>query len=93
MNTQKPSFWKTPAGFAALVFIGVVSYFLLMEHRQHVWQFLPYLILLACPLLHLFMHGSHGGHAGHGQQGSKSVHDTNQREVEDDHREHEHHHH
>ncbi len=91
MDRQRPSFWKTPAGFAALVLIGVVSYFLLMEHRQHVWQLLPYLILLACPLLHLFMHGSHGGHAGQGQHGSEQ--NANQREVEDDHREHEHHHH
>ena len=27
---------------------------------------LPILILLACPLLHVFGHGSHGGHGGHG---------------------------
>jgi hypothetical protein len=23
---------------------------------------LPWLILLACPLMHIFMHGGHGGH-------------------------------
>jgi hypothetical protein len=48
---------------ATYVFTGfalVGAYFLLTEHRAHVVQALPYLLLLACPLLHLF-HG-HGGH-------------------------------
>ena len=26
---------------------------------------LKFLILLLCPLIHLFMHGSHGGHGSH----------------------------
>lgn len=26
-----------------------------MEHRQHVAQFLPYLILLLCPLMHILL--------------------------------------
>lgn len=88
MATQKPSFWKTPSGFAALVLIGVVSYFLLMEHREHVWQLLPYLFLLACPLLHLFMHGSHGGHAGHGNHGNEV--EYQQTERSEQHNEHHH---
>ncbi len=62
MSTQKSSFWFTPTGLTALGLIGAVSYFLLMEHREHLFQALPYLILLACPLMHFFMHGSHGGH-------------------------------
>ena len=49
MATQKTSFWLTPKGLAALGLIGAATYFLLIEHRQHVWQFLPFLILLACP--------------------------------------------
>lgn len=47
------------------VFVGFVliaGYFLLTEHRAHVVQFLPFVLLLACPLLHMF-HG-HGGHGG-----------------------------
>ena len=49
------------------VFLGfalIAAYFLLNEHRAHVVQFLPFVLLLACPLLHMF-HG-HGGHGGHG---------------------------
>ena len=33
---------------------------LLTDHRQHLLDFLPFLILLACPLMHLFMHHGHG---------------------------------
>jgi hypothetical protein len=45
-----------------LGFIAIAGYFLLTEHRAHAIQFLPVLLLLACPLLHMF-HG-HGGHGG-----------------------------
>jgi hypothetical protein len=62
MTIQKKSFWFTPNGFAALGLIAAVSYFLLMEHRQHIWQYLPFIILLACPFMHFFMHRGHGGH-------------------------------
>lgn len=69
MTTQKTSFWFTPKGLSAMGLIGAASYFLLMEHRQHVWQYLPFLIILACPIMHIFMHGGHGhgdnGHRGH----------------------------
>ncbi|HKQ28985.1 MAG TPA: DUF2933 domain-containing protein [Burkholderiales bacterium] len=44
-------------------FILIAAYFLWTEHRAHVVQFLPFALLLACPLLHMF-HG-HGGHGGH----------------------------
>jgi len=32
------------------------------DHRVHVIGALPYLMLLACPLMHLFMMHGHGGH-------------------------------
>jgi len=47
-----------------LPLVAGVAYFVLMEHWQHFIEALPYLILLACPLMHLFMHGGHG-HAHH----------------------------
>lgn len=43
-------------------FILIAAYFLVTEHRAHVVRYLPFLLLLACPLLHMF-HG-HGGHEG-----------------------------
>lgn len=44
------------AGFVVLAGVLLVT-----EHRAHVLGFLPWLILLACPLMHRFMHGKHGG--------------------------------
>ncbi|MCQ4143421.1 MULTISPECIES: DUF2933 domain-containing protein [Vogesella] len=49
------------------VFIGfvlVAGFLLFTEHRAHVLGALPYLLLLACPLMHLFMHHGHGHHHG-----------------------------
>ncbi|WP_396586529.1 DUF2933 domain-containing protein [Bermanella sp. R86510] len=87
MATRKTSFWKTPKGLAALGLIAAASYFLLIEHRQHVWQYLPFLILLACPLMHLFMHGGHGGHGGHDDHGDEFDKDAYQRDLEERRRE------
>lgn len=50
------TFWVF-CGFAV-----VGAYYLITEHREHVFDYLPYALLVACPLLHVF-HG-HGGH-GH----------------------------
>lgn len=46
-------------------FLLIAAYFLYTEHRAHVLGALPYLLLLACPLMHLFHHG-------HGHHGTKS---------------------
>ena len=56
-----------------LAIFAVIALFLLWgEHKVHLLGALPWLILLACPLLHKFMHGGHGDHNHHGQQSSKS---------------------
>lgn len=62
MNNKHTSFWLTPTGWAALGLIAVASYFVLLEHQQHLIEYLPLLIIALCPLLHVFMHGSHGKH-------------------------------
>lgn len=58
-----PSFWRRPAGMAVATAALVAGFYLLREHWSHVLGYWPYLLLLACPLMHL-MHG-HGGHGGH----------------------------
>jgi len=51
-----------------ILVIGIIGLvFLFNNHTSHVLIALPYLILLACPLMHLFMHKGHGGH----EHGSK----------------------
>jgi hypothetical protein len=62
---SKNSFWTSGKGIAACLLIIGVVYMLLMEHREHVFQYLPFLIILLCPLMHIFMHGGHGGHGEH----------------------------
>src|SRR5574338_271246 len=53
--------------WAFLGFATIAAFFLFSEHRAHFLGILPWLLLLACPLMHLFHHGGHGrGHAGHG---------------------------
>ena len=59
---------------AAAGFLLVIGFFLSTEHRAHLFGILPYLLLLACPFLHLFAHGGHGAYgedhgsrAGHGE--------------------------
>lgn len=39
--------------------------FLVAEHWSHVAPYLVFLLVLACPLMHLFHRHGHGGHAGH----------------------------
>ncbi|MBI4754316.1 MAG: DUF2933 domain-containing protein [Betaproteobacteria bacterium] len=60
---------RTPSGsrtkWVFLGFVAVAAFFLFTEHRAHALGLLPYLLLLACPLMHLFHHGGHGGHGGH----------------------------
>jgi hypothetical protein len=44
-------------------FLAVAAFFLITEHQAHVLGALPLLLLLACPLMHLFMHGRHRSHS------------------------------
>jgi hypothetical protein len=43
-------------------FLAVLGFFLVTEHRAHLFGMLPYLFLFACPLFHLLLHRRHGGH-------------------------------
>lgn len=51
------------SNWVLLGFLAIAGFFLLTEHRAHVLGLLPFLLLLACPLLHLFHHRGHGGHS------------------------------
>ncbi|OGA95513.1 MAG: hypothetical protein A3E79_10850 [Burkholderiales bacterium RIFCSPHIGHO2_12_FULL_61_11] len=62
-HENPPSFWASRYAIGFVVIGAVAGYFLLTEHRAHFFGVLPYLLLLACPLMHLFMHHGHGDHA------------------------------
>ena len=57
-------------GLSIAVAGAVLAYLFFGEHRVHLLGYLPFLFLLACPLLHMTMHGGHGGH-GHAPDPSK----------------------
>lgn len=63
-----PSFWHSPAGLTLVIAVTTGGFYLLAEHRAHLLGALPYLLLAACPLMHVFMHRGHGG-SGHGHGG------------------------
>ena len=68
-HTNSPPFWRSRYAVGLLVIGAIATYFLVSEHRAHFIGALPLLLLLACPLMHVFMHNGHGshggGHAGH----------------------------
>ena len=63
-SSEPKGFWSSRYAIGLLVMGAVVAYFLLTEHRAHFFGALPFLLLLACPLMHVFMHRGHGGHGG-----------------------------
>ena len=62
---RRPRAW----GAALLMVALVAGFYLPREHWNHVAGSWPYLLLLACPLMHLFHgHGGHGKHDPHSRQ-------------------------
>ena len=61
------SFLASRAGIVLLVLLAIVGFLLFTEHRAHLFGAGIFLLLLACPLLHVFMHGGRrgDGHARH----------------------------
>lgn len=49
--------WRLIVGWTA--FAAIAALLLVSEHRLHALGALPYLLLLACPLMHVFMHHGH----------------------------------
>jgi uncharacterized membrane protein len=61
--------WKTALvgtllGWVLTLALAALGVYLFVMHTGHTLAALPYLLLLACPLMHLLMHGGHGHHHG-----------------------------
>ena len=54
--------WRLPLVFA--VFAAFALFLLLSENGAQALGLLPFLLLAACPVLHLFMHHGHGHEPG-----------------------------
>lgn len=71
--------WSSRAKLAFGAFAVIAAFFLVAEHRAHVLPYLtylPFLLLAACPLMHVFMHGGHGGHGGDNGPGDRNPADA-----------------
>jgi hypothetical protein len=66
-----PSFWKTSFGVVSTIVALGASAYLWVAHRDHVLALLPFALLAACPLMHIFMHRGHG-HGGHSHAESQN---------------------
>jgi len=62
-------------GLTIAAFGAGLAYLFFGEHRVHLLGYLPFAFLLACPLLHMTMHG---GHSGHGEKADPSQTDASQ---------------
>lgn len=63
--------WRARTGWVLLAFLAIAGFFLLTEHRAHVFGILPFVLLALCPLLHLFGHGGHGAHGDDAHAGPR----------------------
>jgi hypothetical protein len=55
------AFFASRANIVLIAFLAIGGFYLVMEHRAHLYGWWPLLFLLACPLMHLFMHHGHDG--------------------------------
>lgn len=51
---------KSKFNWILIGFFAIAAFYLISEHRAHALGALPFVLLLACPLMHIFMHRGHG---------------------------------
>ena len=73
LETRKSNIMNRILICAAVLIVG---FYLMTEHRAHTFGALPYLLILACPLMHFFMHQNHGDHGA-----SKVVNDGQAKHI------------
>ena len=74
MDDQPIPWWRNPSKLLFGVFLVIGAYFMWTEHRAHVIEWLPWVLVLACVGMHLFMHGGHRHRNGqnHGESNEAS---------------------
>lgn len=61
-DTSSPGWLFSRTGIATLVALSVIGFLIYTGHGAHLLGILPYLLILICPLMHIFMHGGHSHH-------------------------------
>ena len=57
-------------GIVTICVLTILGLLVYTGHSAHLLGAVPYLLLLACPLMHIFMHGGHHHHRGDHKRGS-----------------------
>lgn len=70
LRTTPLPWYRTGPGLVLIGLAAAGGLYGLSEHWAHALPYLPWLLLLACPLMHLFMHRGHGSHGSHGGAGA-----------------------
>lgn len=63
---SKSTFLAGSSGIAATVALAILGAWLLWSHTGHLLLAVPYLLLLACPLVHVFHRGHRHTNSGAG---------------------------
>ena len=66
-NDNGRSWLLSRTGVATLIAVSVLGFLIYEGHGMHLLGYAPFLLILACPLMHIFMHGGHGGHQHGGE--------------------------
>jgi hypothetical protein len=69
-DDRRPTPWRRPLTLAWAATVVIAVFYLLREHWGHVLGWWPYLVLMLCPLMHLF-HGHGRHHRKHGASAEK----------------------
>lgn len=68
------AWYRRPALLGALALGGIIAAYVAAQNWEQAAPYLPWLLILALPLLHVVMHGGHdgmGGCGGHGSHGGR----------------------
>ncbi len=61
---SRAAWYQRPSGVAGAMATMILVFYILREHWYHIAGYWSYLLLLVCPLMHVF-HRGHHGHGGH----------------------------
>ncbi len=75
---------RLPFWPGVVMLAAIAVYFLWNEHRAHLLGVLPWLLLLACPVIHLLMHRGHGHGSAHGVHRLENEKKADQNPVQGD---------
>jgi hypothetical protein len=71
---QKHRWLLSKTAVIATCVVSVLAILIYAGHGQHILGFAPYLLFLACPAMHLFMHNKHGQHEHSNTTNEKEKH-------------------